>query len=352
MGLIVAEGFDDVSSSGTVNSHLGKVYSYSGATISQFQNAGGVWGGRFSHGYAKGLTNSNSTITWSFSPRTTVIFACSLRRSAAFASPTPRVQFRYGGASHVEITFRGPDGTDLGLVVNGTEVGLVPGYFVLNTYKWLSVLVTISPTSGQVSIKGGSGELLLSYTGNTYNPSAGQAQVDNINLPTGGSASNNTRIDDVFIMDTSGTSFNAHLTEMSIKPLYANANGDLTTNWTPVGASALWDCVDEAFFDGDSTYASTTSSGNRLSVNIQDPGPGDTNVVGVIVNSAARRDDAASWSWKNFLRISGTNYDDPDAPTTAVDSYVHRSSVWLTNPANSQAWSTSDLTNLQIGVRN
>lgn len=353
MALIVAEGFDDVSNNTAVNSHLGKVYSYSGATISVFQNGGGVWGGRYGHGYAKGLTNTNSDVKWSLpSGYGTMFFACALRRSTTFTSVTPRIQFNRNGTNHIEICFGGTDGSDLVVRKNGTQIGSsIASYFTANVYKWLSIKLVIDSVNGLVEIRDYQGSTIFSFTGDTYNTAAGAAAVNEVLLPTGGSSINNARIDDVFIMDTTGTSWNGHLTEMSIKPLYANADGDLTTGWTASGAASLWDCVDEAFFDGDTTYAYATNPGQRLSVHLQDPA-GTENVRAVIVNSAVRRDDAGSWSWKNFLRIGSTNYDDSPAATSAGDSYVHRSSIWYTNPSNGANWTPGDLTNIQAGIVN
>lgn len=352
MALLVAEGFDDVSNNTAVNSHLGKVYTYSGASITEFQNNGGVWGGRYSHGYAKGMQATNSNMTWSLpSPLTTIFLACAFRRSADFTSDTPRIRFRYNTDSHVDIVFGGTNGADLKVWVAGSPVGsAVTGFWPLNSYKWISVKVVIHATAGLVEIRDNTGALVFTYSGNTVNTGAGAASVNNVHLPSNGPAANNGRIDDLFIMDSTGSSFNGHLTETIIKPLYPNADGDLTAGWTANGASALWDCVDEAFFDGDTTYAAASASGQRLSVNIQDPAGTETGILGVIVNSAVRRDDAGSWSWKNFLRISGTNYDDAPAATSATNSYVHRSSIWYQNPSTSTDWSASDLTNLQIGV--
>lgn len=353
MALLVAEGFDDTSNNGTSTHMLNKLYAFSGAYISTFQNAGGVYSpGRLGHGLSKGLTNSNSDIGWTLPENfQKLFFACALRRSASFSSVTPRIQFRYGTTTHVEICFGGADGSDLVVRVGGNPVGTpVSGFFTLGNFLWISVEVEISPTNGVVKIRNGAGVEIFAYTGNTYNSSAGVEAVNIVYLPTGGSSSNNSRIDDVFIMSPAGNSFNGHLTDTSIRPGYPTSNGAHTANWSPYGATNLWDTVDEAMHDADTTYAGTSTSGARLSMKPYVPTGAGANCMAVLVTSHCRKDDAAAWTWRNFVRFGGNDYDDSDAAASAGTAYKGRVSLWELNPANGQTWNDSDFATLECGI--
>src|SRR5205823_1781537 len=64
-----------------------------------------------------------------------------------------------------------------------------------------------------------------------------------------------------------------------------------TTQWTPVGCTPNWQCVDEATSDGETTRVESSTIGNVDMYAIQDIAPNGGTVVSVTISAVARADN-------------------------------------------------------------
>ena len=248
-----------------------------------------------------------------------------------------------GSTNQVEIRMAGADGSTLQVTRNGTELGSVAAVFLLNSWKWLSVRVVIHDTAGIVEVRDGAGNVLLNLTGidtkNTAN-----TYVNNVMLYGGGS----TRVwDDVFIMNTTGDTFNGHLTERAIRMVFPTADGS-TLDWAPTGAAARWDCVDEQAPDEGTTYLSTATPG---SVNLSALGNltgNETGIEALILQHRSRKDDVGARSMRGIIRTGASNYEGQTKWLTS--GYAHIADLWEQNPGTALAWTISDVDGLEGGV--
>jgi hypothetical protein len=126
-------------------------------------------------------------------------------------------------------------------------------------------------------------------TQKTANAFAGQVQVSD-------SGSQGLYVDDFRVWDNTGGTQNAAIgidTRLVTKmPSGAGAN----TNFTPNGAAANWQCVDDNPPDDDTTYVSGASAGLIDSYAMPSAGLTVAPVGGVVARSRVRKDDGATRS--------------------------------------------------------
>lgn len=225
-----------------------------------------------------------------------------------------------------------------------------PGAVSTNVYYWLDVEITVNSSTGSVSIylntpKGG-GALVTASGINTQHSFNAYANIIAIGqlVGTGITA---VRFDDFHCHDTSGSAPNSILGDGTrIYTKLPSAAGTYT-NWTPNGASANWQCVDDNPPDDDTTYVSTSSTAIQDSYAVGAAGfTGTPN--GVVRRSRIRRDDAGPHSFENGVLSVGV-----DALGSAVavpSSYAYFDSFFADDPATSAAWTAGGADAAQIAI--
>jgi hypothetical protein len=107
--------------------------------------------------------------------------------------------------------------------------------------------------------------------------------------------------------------------------------------------------VNESAPDGDTTYISSGTSNNRESFTYpalsQTPGT----IYGVQHLMCAKKTGSTSRTVASFLRQSGTNYD--DSGINLGTSYSYARKTYQTNPATSAAFTGTEITNLEAGIK-
>jgi RHS repeat-associated protein len=125
-----------------------------------------------------------------------------------------------------------------------------------------------------------------------------------------------------------------------------------TSQWSRVGCTANWDCVDEATPDGDATRVSTTANGATDLYAIQDLG-GSGTVNSVTVHAVAAGSQSCEpppLSCFAGLNLLVNGY--ASAKRTVDDfAYADVSATWTTNPATGQAWTVAEVNALQAGIK-
>jgi hypothetical protein len=158
-------------------------------------------------------------------------------------------------------------------------------------------------------------------------------------------------IDDLYILNPASGVNTGYLGNCKVECIYPNASG-ASSQFTPnqTGHSNYTE-VDEATFDSDTTYVSTTGVGNRDSYKIGTMSSTPQSIFAVMTSAFARVDAGETTrTMLDSLRISGTYYDG----TTSADltsTYVAYRNVWENNPATSAAFTRSDVEGMEAGVK-
>jgi hypothetical protein len=341
MALLVAESFDELPASTSFHSLLNKLYAWSGASISSFNNAGGRVNGRY-HGYALQSAVNLFQLTWNLPANLSEVYLALAVERLSDATGIV-LAFRDSTSTQVDLRMAGTNGKDLQVTRNGTQIGYANDVFPLNVWVWLSIRLVVHATTGVVEVRDGAGNTILNLT-NVNTKNTANAYVNNIFLGNGNPL---RAFDDVFIMDTSGANFNGHLTERAIRTLFPNADGSVL-QWTANGAANRWDCVDEQTPDEDTTYISSDTPGQINLSALSDMAGNESGIEAVIVQHRSRKDDTGARSVRSLVRTGGANY--TGTTSSLASSYAHYASIWLTNPNTGSAWTRTEIDALEVGV--
>ena len=264
-----------------------------------------------------------------------------------FAFFTPRLstgEFMYfmdAGTVQCSLHFTPTGGILLQASFNGTTLAATgPGVIAPNTWYWIDIQITISATGSiQIYINqpaGGAATLTASgintkQTGNAYMNAFRVGDISN--------SFTGLLIDDFHAHDTTGSAPNAILGDSRIFTKKANAAG-YTTNWTPNGASANWQCSDDSPPDGDTTYNSSNTPGAIDGYAV--PGAGFTVAPnGVVRRSYVRRDDAGPHTFQNGIRSGSTNALGTAFTVPSSYAWTDGNTCYVNDPATSVPWATA-----------
>jgi len=132
----------------------------------------------------------------------------------------------------------------------------------------------------------------------------------------------------------------------TLRPNGAGDNTQLSRN----GAFANWDCVDDSFSDGDSTYVYTTSTSflsDTYATNDHASGSGTINSVTVYIQARETSSFFGGYA-RTIIRTYNTNYESSDISlTTSYDTY---STTYVTNPKTDAAWTWAEINAVECGV--
>lgn len=154
-------------------------------------------------------------------------------------------------------------------------------------------------------------------------------------------------IDDFYLINTSGSLNNTYLGDVRIDALRPMAAGG-STQWTPVGAAANWDAVDDAW-PNEADYVTAATLGQRDLYAMQDlPAMTSPTVLAVQSVLLASKADAGSAGVK-AVAASGASTAMGALHNLAMDPqyFTH---VYETDPNTSAAWTEAGLNAAQFGV--
>lgn len=226
--------------------------------------------------------------------------------------------------------------TTLGTTANNV---LTPGVF-----QYIEVFAVMHASAGSVEIRI-NGVTVLNLTGiNT-----GAVTIDRISFFVS-FPSYNTDIDDLYVINGSGTVNNTFLGDCTVQTLYPNGNGNYS-QW--VGSDA--DSVDNYLLVDETTpnttdYVESGTAGNKDSYTFADLSAGVIGVRGVAVRSYAAKSDTGPQQFRNFARVGGTDYAGASRAPNVTPSYAPFSDIYEVNPATSALWTPTELNGAEFGV--
>jgi hypothetical protein len=218
-------------------------------------------------------------------------------------------------------------------------------------FKWK---IADSISSGDVEVKvDGTSVLTISAGSDTQATANAYATHFAIwgNTPTITSASASPYYwDDFYYCDLTGSTNNTFLGPIRICTLFPTGNGNSSQMVGSDGNSTNnFQLVDEVGFNSDTDYVESATVGDKDTYGITDL-PSTTNTVfGLQINTVARRTDTDAKSIAAVVRSGGTDYD--QTGHSLGSTYALISDILETDPADSSAFTVSDVNNLEVGVK-
>jgi len=223
----------------------------------------------------------------------------------------------------------------------------------INTWHYIEAKLYIHDTNGTASIRL-DGEPLSEITGLT---GLNLARYDLINgysrlraWYAASSTSYYCYIQDIVIMDGTGSSCNDFIGSVRIDTVYPESVGDYNSDWD-YSTTSLEDDIDDLQPDGDTSYITATANGDRVSFNYQDiEPPANASIVGVVLNVATKKATAGYSKIVPFYRTAADENFDSSTPIYLADSYTIEQHFWPICPYSVLPWSEGLVENGQFGV--
>jgi len=332
MAVVFMEGFDHVTSAQAVAAK---------GWVGGFIDA---WTGRFG---GQGMRHQGSTTTHALpGSYTEAIIGAAMQWNSTNQINGNMLGFVAGGTivAALRVVFVSPN--YVWRVVNSAGTTLATGTTPLSTGQWsyLELKVVVSATVGTVEVRL-NGAATAECSGTSLN--TGSSNIDTIILSA---LSAQTIFDDVYVVDTSGSSpTNTFLGEVRVCTLIPNGNG-ANTAWGGTGTGGFGEWDDITAHDDDTTYVSSSTPGDRETSTLTDLSAATSTVFAVQTNLVARKDDAGTRTIAPVVVIGGTPY---DGTTTAAlsSSYADYTQLYDRLDPSGATWTASTVNAMETGVK-
>lgn len=221
------------------------------------------------------------------------------------------------------------------------------GIIVAGVWNFIEMLVTISNTVGVVQAWLNGIQVINSSGVNnrsSANNSSNQIGLGEYNNNGTGSP---FLFDDLYCFDTGGSVLNSVAGDSRFVVSMASASGSFA-QFTPVGAPANWDCVNEIPPDDDTTYVADGTIGDRDSYDFESQ-TFTGNAIMVVPWVRARKDDAGAHTIELSLRNGGV-----DAFSSAISvpsSYSYQNGgAFVVNPNGGGAIDQTAFNAMEFGA--
>ena len=258
------------------------------------------------------------------------------------------IQFRDGGTEQLALRYSGAS-NQLQITRNGTVIATGTTVLSIGVYYYVELKAVFDNTAGSYEVHINTiQEAALTAssvdTTATANNYANQVWI-------GGGATTNASSgdhDDFYVCDNSGTQNNSFLGDIKVLALFPNGAGNYS-QWTPSSAVANYTTVDETTPNDDTDYNASSTAGQLDSYAFQDILASGI-VKAVTVIARLRTDDANIRTVQPLTRISATDYTG-NSWTVGGTTYTYFEYTWELSPASASAWTTSEITNAEFGVK-
>ncbi len=282
MAVILVDGFDHYSSANAADK-------FWNGTIAQMVT------GRGFGGQAISVVDANDVYKQLPSTYSTVIAGAALWVDDTVPGIIMSLWNSGGPACSIELM-----GNQLLKVLNAAGSVIATGTTIVPTHRWFYVeLKCIVGTSGHATVQLNGAPEIASSVGNFGTGNIEQIRFSNHSL------SGNTHVDDVVVLDTSGSSpQNDFLGDVRVETLYPVADGTYTA-WTPKTGTDHYKMVDEAQIDGDTSFVKDANPTDKDSY-VMDTFAGL--IYSAQLNIGARKGESALRQLKPMIRQGGTDY--------------------------------------------
>lgn len=248
---------------------------------------------------------------------------------------------------NVQLTFNSDGTFSLIRTSDGTTLGTSTATLPNNTWGYLEYRYTGSGSlaAGECAVRLNGTTIIAISPGVATGPSGtvsfSQASLGSL---SGALNSFDAYLDDVVILDSS----ESYWGDVVVEGHVPNANG-YYSQFTPVGDSPNFACVDDATPDGDTTYVASSDLNTRDSYLFPPLRQAAAEVKAVQHTLTAKKTNGNPIGLVPFFRAAGVDYDGSRlAPTTTYAVLLEQQTV---NPATGLPWSVSDIVGLEAGFK-
>lgn len=216
---------------------------------------------------------------------------------------------------------------------DGVTLGTSTALVTANAWNHIEAKVHIDSSAGTVEVRL-NGVTVLNLTGvNTNHTATGEtSQVFSGSLST---YFDSVYMDDMVAWDTDGASNNDFIGDRKVFTDFPDAD-TADVDWTPNSGSNRWSRISENPPDGDTSYDSSASAGDKMGVTFPDLDAQVTSVTAVILLHKSKKTDAGDCNVQLHAISGADTADGTDRPmTTAYSLYQD---VFEVDPATSAPW--------------
>lgn len=344
MALLIADGFDIYADISDVR--MSSWISESTTTAQTFSTSQGRYGG--------GCLKSNTAITgwymggFDLAPGQTIIigfhYYMEARASNGATDKLLRGWVRDGSTALFYLE-NNSSGDLKAFNQAGVQVGsTASGALSDATWHWIEIKVVLGTnnTTGSITVKVDDITKITATSIDTY--SSGTLAFIQW-LGSGGG----WRMDDVIIMDGTGSYMNDFLGETKIETIIPNADGS-TVAWT-ASAGADYTCVDDALgvANDDTDYIESSTSSQKSEFGLSNLSNNPTAIHGVQVRARAKKTDAGARSFRTYIDSNGSVENGTTMGLTTNYAW-RRNGVHYRNPDGTVAWDRASVNALVAGV--
>ncbi len=308
------------------------------------------------HGVAGGVSTANVSVTPSFGTDNTFVLGIGLKLTTHRSTLNSGNQGWYvetGADEQCHIEIESASGTGFRfLIKRGATTIATSSYYDFGVWHYFEFKFTVrTGTNGAYELRHNG---VLDVSGTSVNMADDATDGWDVFAQRFSSAGNQLlHVDDLYILNGTGSVNNDFLGPSIVEGLLPNADGT-TTTWTQNGAGDHYTSVDDSSSTTDDTGTGGTigsdTNGNKDTFDFEDLTEITGNIHAVQLGTQMAMASAGT-------RTVKTKYRDPD--TTEVDgashvvdstTYDEFTEVFDTNPNGSTAWDVADIDNGEFGV--
>jgi len=336
VSLILMEGFDHYTSDQTDD--LENKFTPSGFFVSTGLNA---VVGRDGVGQAINML-ALANIEKAFTVTSTVVIGFAFKYSRQ--ANTEFLRFRDGATTQVGVFMT--NGGALQFQTGGTvEIGRSATLISPDTWNYIEIKIAFHNTAGTLEMRlNGSSVAGIPEITSLDTSLSGDAECDSIIFF--GSNDIAPILDDVYILNTSGSRLNDFIGDVRIETIYPTGVG-ASSDWTPL-AGTNWEAVDELVPDDDTTYVeSSTSTDKDRHAHGNLVGTPDT-VHAVAVNAYAKRTVNGVGDVRAVAH-DGTTEGVGAVFTPTLNTYQWAQTIFEDHPSGAAVWTAAEINSGQFG---
>lgn len=214
----------------------------------------------------------------------------------------------------------------------------------VGSYQYVELKAAISATVGTSQLRI-DGEIQASYAGDTTN---GSTTVNCLRMYGHEALSDRGSyiIDDLYLCDGQGSTFNSFLGDIGVFLLSVDHAGESQT-WTPSTGINNAAMISDTAPDSDGTYNTTLSSLGDIFYLTQPSVPEIDRILAVVQHLSMRMTTPLVSNFTTLLR-SGLTEATPNSFSIAGD-YEYRSAVYTLNPITVTSWNLISIASMQFG---
>jgi len=220
--------------------------------------------------------------------------------------------------------------------------------FAASAWQYVEVQTTIDGSAGVVTIKINGSQVLALTSQNTKQSGNASANSVAFFAVQHGTSSNYTYLDDIYVLDSSGSNNTTFLNQPIVEAITPSGAGN-STQWSPDSGSN-YARVNETPEDGDTSYVTDSTSGHLDEYAYSDLSRIAGAIYGVQINTVGRLTDASSFSVIPVVRSSSSDYTQSTWALSGT-SYANNPQIVEQDPATSAAWTASGVNAAQFGLQ-